>query len=157
MNLKQLRLSRQLSQEQLAQMSGLNVRTVQRIESGANASLESQKCLAAALNVDLATLNQEKVMIDRSSENWKNLPLFLRVWFVFNFLQLRPTRRSAHNVERLSHVCGYLFCFLGVMNEAALIGGLIMLTSGYLFTLLKYQGDKYQIWYGRSDKAYAEG
>ena len=34
MILKQLRLSRLLSQEQLTQMSGLNVRTIQRIESG---------------------------------------------------------------------------------------------------------------------------
>ena len=31
---KQLRIGRHLSQEQLAQMSGLNVRTIQRIESG---------------------------------------------------------------------------------------------------------------------------
>ncbi|WP_105199068.1 MULTISPECIES: helix-turn-helix domain-containing protein [unclassified Pseudoalteromonas] len=157
MNLKQLRLSRQLSQEQLAQMSGLNVRTVQRIESGANASLESQKCLAAALDVDLATLNQEKVMIDKSSDNWKNLPLFLKLWFVFHFLQPRPTRSSAQNVERLCHLCGYLFCLMGIVNEAALVGGLLMLSTGYLFTLLKYQGDKYQIWYERSDKAHAEG
>ena len=49
MILKELRISHHLSQEQLAQMSGLNVRTIQRIESGKNASLESLKCLAAAL------------------------------------------------------------------------------------------------------------
>lgn len=36
--LKQLRLSRYLSQEQLGQMSGLSVRTVQRIEAGNKAS-----------------------------------------------------------------------------------------------------------------------
>ena len=46
MILKELRMSRQLSQEQLALMSGLNVRTIQRIESGHNASMESLKCLA---------------------------------------------------------------------------------------------------------------
>ncbi|MCJ8274156.1 MAG: helix-turn-helix domain-containing protein, partial [Psychrosphaera sp.] len=34
MILKELRISQLLSQEQLAQMSGLNVRTIQRIESG---------------------------------------------------------------------------------------------------------------------------
>ena len=81
MILKQLRLSQNLSQEQLARMSGLNVRTIQRIESGANASLESQKCLAAALNVDLDTLNQENIMIDKHSDNWKALPIFLKIWF----------------------------------------------------------------------------
>lgn len=40
MVLKPIRLSRHLSQEQLAMMSGLNVRTIQRIESGTNASME---------------------------------------------------------------------------------------------------------------------
>ena len=55
MILKQLRLSRHLAQAQLATMSGLNVRTIQRIESGANASTESMKCLAAALDVDVTT------------------------------------------------------------------------------------------------------
>ena len=54
MILKELRLSKHLSQEQLSQISGLNVRTIQRIESGSNASLESQKCLAAALEVDIS-------------------------------------------------------------------------------------------------------
>lgn len=51
---KQLRFGRHLSQEKLAQMSGLNVRTIQRIESGHNVSIESLKCLASALEVDVA-------------------------------------------------------------------------------------------------------
>jgi len=93
MILKELRISRYLSQEQLAQMSGLNVRTIQRIESGNNASTESMKCLAAALNVDMSTLNQEIFMIDKKLVNWKKLPLILKCWFVFNFLQTRPSRK----------------------------------------------------------------
>lgn len=84
MIVKQLRLSRHLSQEQLARMSGLNVRTIQRIESGQNASLESLKCLAAVFEVDIATLNQENFMIDKKSDNWQDLPLWLKAWFVFN-------------------------------------------------------------------------
>jgi len=147
MILKQLRISNRLSQEQLAQMSGLNVRTIQRIESGANASLESQKCLAAALNVSIETLNQENIVMDKSSENWKNLPILLKIWFIFNFLQMHPTRQTAKRMEIYCHPLGFLFCCLGLMDEAALVGGLIMLATGYLFTLLKWQGDKYQIWY----------
>jgi transcriptional regulator with XRE-family HTH domain len=91
MILKQMRISRHLSQEQLAQISGLNVRTIQRIESGKNASVESLKCIAAALDVDVTTLNQEKFMIDKKSDNWKSLPLVLKCWFVFNFLQTKPS------------------------------------------------------------------
>jgi len=150
MILKQLRLSRHLSQEQLADMSGLNVRTIQRIESGKNASVESLKCLASALNVDIATLNQEKFNVDKNSNNWQQLPLLLKLWFVFNFLQTRPTRptrKSAVRIEIISHSSGFLFCCLGLVSEPAIAGGVIMLAIAYLFWLLKYQGDKYGIWY----------
>lgn len=152
MILKQLRISRHLSQEQLAQMSGLNVRTIQRIESGQSASVESQKCLAAALDIDIDTLNQETMMNDRNSDNWKALPLFVKAWFVFNFLQFRPARNTAARVELTSHIFGFLFCSLGFVSEAALAGGLIMLATAYLFHLLKWQGDKYGIWYDTSSE-----
>ena len=147
MILKELRLSRHLSQEQLAQMSGLNVRTIQRIESGHNASIESLKCLASALEVEISTLQQETLMIDKSSENWKNLPLFLKIWFVFNFLQTRPTRRSAKRIEFAGHFFGFIFCCLGLISEPALAGGLIMLSIAYLYQFLNWQGGKYGIWY----------
>jgi transcriptional regulator with XRE-family HTH domain len=147
MILKQLRLSRNLSQEQLAQMSGLNVRTIQRIESGQKASVESLKCLAAVLEVDTSTLSQEKFVIDTHSQNWKNLPVWLKLWFVLNFLNVRPARNVARRIEILSHVTGFLFCLLGLVNQAALQGGLIMLSNAYLFHTLKWQGDKHGIWY----------
>ena len=147
MILKELRLSRHISQEQLAQMSGLNVRTIQRIESGKKASFESLKCLASALDVDIKTLNQEKFMIDKNSENWKDLPILLKAWFVFNFLQMRPSRKLTKRAGILAHVSGFLFCCLGLINEAGLVGGLMMLTTAYWIHFLTWQGDKYGIWY----------
>jgi len=147
MILKQLRLSRHLSQEQLALMSGLNVRTIQRIESGQNASLESLKCLASVLEVDISALNQERFMIDKNTDNWLSLPFWLKCWFFLNFLNFRPTRNSAKRVEVLSHFSGFVFCALGVVSEAALVGGLCMLSTAYLFYFLVWQGDKYGIWY----------
>ncbi len=147
MVLKQLRLSRHLSQEQLAQMSGLNVRTIQRIESGHKASVESLKCIAAVLDVDIPTLTQETFMIDKSTSNWQTLPIWLKCWFFFNFLDLHPKRAVVGRVLRISHITGFLFCLLGLINEAALQGGLIMLANAYLFHLVAWQGDKYGIWY----------
>ena len=147
MILKQLRISKHLSQEQLALMAGLNVRTIQRLESGHNASVESLKCLASALEVDISTLNQEKFMIDKKSDSWKKLPFLLKCWFVYNFFSTRPTRTSAIRIEVIAHISGFIFCCLGFMSEAALAGGLIMLSTAYLFHLLKWQGDKYGIWY----------
>ena len=153
MILKQLRLSRNLSQEQLAQMSGLNSRTIQRIESGHKASVESLKCIAAALEVDISTLSQETLVIDKSTQNWKNLPLWLKCCFAFNFLSVQPDRRVAQRIVLLSHATGFLFCLLGFVSDAALAGGLIMLSNAYFFHILKWQGDRLGIWYDAPDTA----
>ncbi|WP_234398819.1 helix-turn-helix domain-containing protein [Pseudoalteromonas sp. T1lg88] len=54
--IKTLRDSRCYSQEQLAEMAGLSLRTVQRIEAKGVASLESIKSMAAALDIDCQQL-----------------------------------------------------------------------------------------------------
>lgn len=62
MMVRKLRMERGWSQEQLAQLSGLNIRTIQRIESGNKAGLETLKALAAVFDVDINHLQQEPVM-----------------------------------------------------------------------------------------------
>ncbi|RUO38593.1 hypothetical protein CWE13_02810 [Aliidiomarina shirensis] len=54
--LRELRLARQWSQEQLAILSGLNLRTIQRLESGAKISNESLRALASVLEVPAESL-----------------------------------------------------------------------------------------------------
>lgn len=49
--LRALRAARHWSQEQLAELSGLNLRTIQRLESGARISTESLRALAAVFEV----------------------------------------------------------------------------------------------------------
>jgi transcriptional regulator with XRE-family HTH domain len=53
---QKLRLQRGWSQQQLAELSDLSVRTVQRIEGGQNATVESLKSLAAVFEVDFQAL-----------------------------------------------------------------------------------------------------
>lgn len=52
-HIKELRASRAWSQEQLAKMAGLDVRTIQRIEKGEPASFETLKSIAAVFKVDV--------------------------------------------------------------------------------------------------------
>ena len=59
MLVQKLRLQRGWSQQQLAELSGLNVRTIQRIEKGQEPSVESLKSLAAVFNVDFSTLKEQ--------------------------------------------------------------------------------------------------
>jgi uncharacterized membrane protein YhaH (DUF805 family)/DNA-binding XRE family transcriptional regulator len=56
--LRELRTARQWSQEQLAELSGLNLRTIQRLESGARVSTESLRALAAVFQVPAESLLQ---------------------------------------------------------------------------------------------------
>lgn len=54
--LRALRGARQWSQEQLAELSGLNLRTIQRLEAGAKISTESLRALAAVFEVPAESL-----------------------------------------------------------------------------------------------------
>ena len=56
---KQLRLQRAWSQEQLAEMAGLSVRTIQRIENGERPGLETLSALAAVFEVTVAEIGGE--------------------------------------------------------------------------------------------------
>ncbi len=55
----QLRKERSWSQDEVAIASGLNLRTVQRIEKEASASLQSKKALASAFDIDVHDLDYE--------------------------------------------------------------------------------------------------
>ena len=56
--IQKLRLQRGWSQEQLAELTGLSVRTIQRVERGQNPSAESLKAIAAVLDVDFGALRE---------------------------------------------------------------------------------------------------
>lgn len=62
MLIQKLRLQRGWSQEQLAELSGLSVRTIQRLEKGQTASLESLKSLAAVFEIDVQQLQGDLMM-----------------------------------------------------------------------------------------------
>lgn len=62
MIVRKLRLKHAWSQEQLSQFSGLSIRTIQRIERGQNAGLESLKSLAAVFDIPLSELQEGNTM-----------------------------------------------------------------------------------------------
>jgi transcriptional regulator with XRE-family HTH domain len=61
MLIQKLRLQRGWSQEQLADLSGLSVRTIQRLEGGQTASVESLKALGAAFEIDFSHLKEPEM------------------------------------------------------------------------------------------------
>lgn len=68
MLIRKLRLQRGWSQSQLADMAGVTTRTIQRLERGHKASLETAKALAAVFEVDLSLfLKEDNTMSQDSS------------------------------------------------------------------------------------------
>jgi transcriptional regulator with XRE-family HTH domain len=63
-----LRSRRSWSQEELATAAGLNLRTIQRIESDGVASLQSRKALASAFDVDVTELDLQEKRVMRTFE-----------------------------------------------------------------------------------------
>jgi len=63
-----LRKQNSWTQEELAIASGLNLKTVQRIENKASASLQSKKALASVFNIDIQDLDYKELQMKSCSE-----------------------------------------------------------------------------------------
>ena len=142
MIVKKLREQKHWSQEQLSILSGISIRTIQRIESGNRASLESLKSLAAVFDTDIETLQKEIIVIDKSTEEWKAKPLWLR-------LNLVGIRRRSHLifVEQSFAVLGLLAWLGGVFFEQALLPfAPALFFSAYIAAYTVRKGDKDKVW-----------
>jgi transcriptional regulator with XRE-family HTH domain len=78
---KKMRLERHWSQDQLAEMCGLSVRTLQRIENGENAGFESLKALGAVFetNIDDSDKNAEMEQVRMEEEYVQNVMGFYKL------------------------------------------------------------------------------
>lgn len=136
MIIKKLRESKSWSQEQLAIMSGLSTRTIQRIESGNKASIELLKSIAAVFEVDVLTLTKEITVIDKESSEWKAEPLWLRYQFMFI-----KNRKQALFGEYFLILMG-LFLGLYYAPQIAWVAFL----GAYLFSKLHHRLDTKKLW-----------
>lgn len=66
MLVRKLRLRKGWSQERLALLTDLSVRTIQRAEQGLPQSLETRNALAAIFEVDVSIFDQESFMTDEN-------------------------------------------------------------------------------------------
>ncbi len=80
-DIKKMRLERHWSQDQLAEMSGLSIRTIQRIENGENAGLESLKSLAAVFEINIVDSDKKEEMeqIRKEEEYVQNVKGFYKL------------------------------------------------------------------------------
>ncbi len=83
-DIKKMRLERHWSQDQLAEMSRLSIRTIQRIENGENAGLESLKSLAAVFEINIADSDKKEEIeqIRKEEEYVQNVKGFYKLFAV---------------------------------------------------------------------------
>lgn len=75
-----------LSQERVADMSGLSVRTVQRLEAGHRVSYATLRALAAAFKTEVDHLERELYAVNPSTDEFVEIPRWIRLlhdrlWF----------------------------------------------------------------------------
>lgn len=68
MLVRKLRLQRGWSQEHLAELVGVSVRTIQRIERGYSPGLETSKALASVFEVDVSTFTSEESTVNNDEK-----------------------------------------------------------------------------------------
>ena len=116
MIVRKLRLQRGWSQEQLAEMSGLSVRTIQRIERGQNSSPESLKLLAAVFDTDFSRLMEGTTMSEQTETGITE-----------------DEKRALQHVKELKCFYTHLIQFVAIVSALAFINYMIM--PGYYWVI----------------------
>ncbi|REL28668.1 helix-turn-helix domain-containing protein [Thalassotalea euphylliae] len=130
MLIKKLRLQRGWSQEHLSQVSGLSVRTIQRIERGQKAGLESLKSLAAVFELDISSLQQEVDMTTQASTADTDNKAGIQVTL--------EEQRAMEYVQGLKAFYGHLATYIIINIVLFAVNWLI--TPGYLWVLWVMMG-----------------
>jgi transcriptional regulator with XRE-family HTH domain len=155
MGVKELRQERGWSQEYLADISGLSLRTVQRIESSNKAAYGSLRALALAFEIDDSALELELAM-NKTSSGWKRRPAWVRAIF-FGSGRIQMDSRQHILVEKVAVVAGIAFVIVGVFGangtvapESAkvpmLLCASLMFLSAYLMSLAVRVGNRHGVW-----------
>lgn len=154
---KQLRQKALLSQEHLSELSGLSLRTIQRVESGHRVSYGSLRALAVVYEISVNELERELYAMENISEDFVEIPLWARLllgrgWF-------GASRQTLHRAEIGMILIAIIMCTASVIvpgkqfplwnlttNELLLIGGTSQFFGAYLNSIVIRIGDKYRAW-----------
>lgn len=154
MLIKELRQKRLLSQEQLAELCGLSLRTIQRVESGHRIGFASLRALAAEFNVNVESLEQELYSMEKVSNEFKELPLWLKLyvgsgWFSAN-------REEFKKIELFFIIISFcfltfwglnlIFNFSPLPEKVPIFGSFCTLAGAYNVSITIRTADKYDVW-----------
>ena len=153
MSFRSLREKKLLSQERLAETSGLSMRTIQRLEAGHRVSYASPRALAATFEIEVDALERELYAMKKSAEDFVEIPRWVRLLKgALSYGAPPPSRRQAYLYEALAMGCGVAFLvvsFLVPSDFAATtfrVAGLFSLVCGYGLSVTTRIVDTYKVW-----------
>lgn len=154
MLIKELRQKKRLSQERLAELCGLSLRTIQRVEAGHRIGYASLQALAAEFNVNVESLDQELHAMEKISNEYKDLPLWLR-WYV-GCGWFTASRNEFKKIEVFFILLSFgflafwitnlLFNVAAVPERLPIFGSFCTLAGAYNISMTIRTADKYDIW-----------
>lgn len=100
MSFRSMRVQRHLSQENVAELSGLSLRTVQRLEAGHRVGYASLRALAKSFEINVDLLEQELYAM-KNSADFVEIPRWIRALNAWPFEGPRLSRQEVHAVEVL--------------------------------------------------------
>ena len=109
MLMRKLRLDKGFSQEQLAEATGLSLRTVQRVEAGHRVSYASLRALATVLDINVDSLERELYAMNTPNEEFIEKPLWVRL--MLSLPSLSGLNRASLIRHELSLVGYAIFAF----------------------------------------------
>ncbi len=166
MSLKILRSQKKWSQETLAEISGLSLRTIQRVESGHRVGYSSLRALAEALDMDADALESDLYSMEDVMEKLDDYPTYVRLIFGTKNWN-KVTRRS--ELVAMERFLGTMFAIFLLFWTMGLVwdlsaspyymlqkigeggatwgyGSILQLFGAYLVSKQIGIGDRFDIW-----------
>lgn len=152
MFIKNLRQKKHLSQEDLAELSGLSLRTIQRVESGHRVSYASLRSLAVAFEINVDELERELYSMDKIIKEYQDYPFWLRLYLGSGWFT--ATRDEFKKTEVFFLIIGFVLASVWIVTSfmdmsiyrLAMFGCLSSFFGAYNISISIRVGDKYDVW-----------
>lgn len=151
MLVKSLRQKRNWSQQQLAQLSGLNIRTIQRVEKGESVGLETLKSLAAVFEIDVDMLKKANINGNELNTTQKNQATLIDLEKREQLAITEVKSKKGFYILSLFLLGIFIIFFVPNYNQGENLGALIsiamcfaMIIGAYAISVFQPFGEKWE-------------